>query len=248
MSDDVGIYYHRKAIDSIVYATKLADEGRHSEAVEHVRNARTWIGARVQDLQAQGLHKQARSYEEAAMRHVERVEGRLKNVAKAEREPTFKPTSPKRDKRYNYVPLHELHPEDQASAHNKFMGREMHSYHYPVDNAGRLAHAARWPAPPAATPAGYPELKPERQPVFEPAHPVGSAVDIHPAAGAPRGFGVVEHPSPYHPDKVAVRYGPAAHEVAHVESGHLRARSLAGRAKAASSEIRGKLKELKGAA
>jgi hypothetical protein len=229
-------FYHKKAIEGIVYASKLATEGRTEEAQKHLDSAKTFVMANVEHLRSKGEGKAADEYAIAANTHIERVveamkkpktftkaTPQLKGPAAEERAQynstgkrgDLKTKTPGRDSRYKYVPIHGLSPMDQTLAHSKFGGKDMHHYEYPVGDNGALVHANRSPLThsPRPSPESYKTLKPDYMP--------GAAVDIHPSSGMPQRFGIVRAPSPYHPGKIMVQHGPMQHQTVAVDPIHL---------------------------
>jgi hypothetical protein len=234
--------YHKKALDSIVYATKLANEGRSQEAEKHLQSARTFVQANADYIASLGEHKEAAEYTEAANQHIDRIQkilkkstpaGDLKKATPQLKGPAAEAFQAKmrgedapmqvgharRASEYSYKKFHELEPADQKLAHYKFGSRDMASHEYPTHpDTGKLAHAARVPLQMKTKVESYPEIS--AAPTLKP----GIGVDISSVAGVPHRFGVVEGPSIYQPSSVNVRVGPAAHQVHAIPTMHLKAR------------------------
>jgi hypothetical protein len=127
---------------------------------------------------------------------------------------------PKQDPRFHYKKIHELHPDDQLEAQNKYgkhVKENMGRFLYPVDKlSGRLAHAAVKPfegkTAPAAGPTSYgvKELKPE--------HTKGASVRIHAPNTPLHGkLGIMAGSHPEIPGKVGVQVGPSQAHIHYVE-------------------------------
>lgn len=127
---------------------------------------------------------------------------------------------PTKDARYNFKPIHELHPHDQHLAQQKFGGKDVGAYHYPTDKqTGRLVHAARMKAPtgsPKAQAHSYNELKPHSYQELPPHHTPGATVNIN-SPGHEHKFGIVRPSHPEMPGKIAVQVGPSEHHQVFLE-------------------------------
>jgi hypothetical protein len=153
----------------------------------------------------------------------EALEKRIPDTASREKQPINR--SPGRAKGYDYKPFHELSPEDQAAAHTKYQGVEMHQHLYPMEpSTGKLAHntrqrisgkvAAATPPQANARPgvlSGVARAPGETPPqasghLPKPEHTPGRTVWVNKPDHEHHGsFGMVMHPNPVMGEKVAVR-------------------------------------------
>lgn len=233
---------HELAISHIVDASRHASEGRHDESAYHIKAAETHAKMHHENLKAMGRGDEAKEYLSGISDHINRIQnlrGKIKKSEKCEEdhkklkkqcnscgymvkvikkaESPFslerrKSGKPKQDSRYDYKPIHELHPHDQQLAQQKFGGKDIGSHEYPVDKqTGRLVHGTRAPfggkAPQAAR-ANYKQIKPEHKP--------GTPVRItgHQLEGK---LGIVGASHPLMSGKIAVQIGPSEHHKVYVE-------------------------------
>jgi hypothetical protein len=247
--------FHRRAVENIVAADRMAKEGKIAMAKHHVAQARVWIDHNVVYLKGKGQNAEANTYASLAEEHLNRIEriaksedkGSLMKVStpqlkgsageafrrrmggELESKATVGKVTP--SSQYHYKKLHELSAEDQTLAHHKFGSKEMASHEYPTHlGTGRLVHSGRIPLrQPRAEASSYPVLHPE------PRVKAGMGVDIHPSSGLTHRFGIVEGPSVHNPGSMNVRVGHKSY--AHIKEEHLTPRKPKGRIEKALSAL-----------
>lgn len=216
------------------YMRVLKLQGKHQEAKDYIQGVehhgeriRTLLGRRMQKVEC--THDHSKLAKEVACtgcgymnksEAIEKADRPMTSASPARKEMNSKGaldtkmhlTKPKQDPRYNYKKIHELHPEDQQHAQNKYSNdvkQNQGRYLYPVDKqSGRLAHAAVAPYEGTHHPvASTNQLKPE--------HTKGASVRINSAGHEHHGkLGIMRGAHPDIPGKVGVQVGPhAAHTV-----------------------------------
>jgi hypothetical protein len=129
---------------------------------------------------------------------------------------SMKVGSPKKDTRYDYKDVADLHPHDQKLAQEKW-GSGTGSYQYPVDRStGRLAHATRVPTSktPQAGGKAFKELSEQHRP--------GATVRIQGHPTHEGKLGIVRGSHPEFPGKVAVQVGATEQHKIYVEPKQVR--------------------------
>lgn len=123
---------------------------------------------------------------------------------------------PRKDTRYNYKPAHELHPHDVTMAHEKFGGKDIGRYDYPVDKeTGRLVHGTRVPSQKTPQALGSVKDTPEH-------HRPGATVRIQGHQGHEGKLGIVRTSHPDYSGKIAVQIGPSEHHKVYVDPHQVR--------------------------
>lgn len=130
---------------------------------------------------------------------------------------------PKRDARYNYKTVTDLHPHDQKLAQEKW-GKGTGSYEYPVDRAtGRLVHASRVAT--TKTPQAHGKAMKE----LASQHRPGQSVRIQGHNTHEGRLGIVRGAHPEFPGKIAVQVGTSEHHKIYVDPHQVRLAKPSGR-------------------
>ena len=247
-------YFHKKAIDGIVLASKFAREGKKNRAADEIKNTRVFVGAQVQFLRDKGEVKAADEYRSAADEHINRVENALKDPSKpikksdaAEIEASFaKAETPQLKGKAAEARAAENRGEaagaKKVTATPKAEGYNYVPFHALTPSNQKAAHTKFGGADMhhyeyAVDVSGAlahtnrhlvgkaPRPTAEAyQSKSKPDFQVGTGVDIHSSSGLPHKFGIVRAPNPYFPGKVMVQHGPRLHETVAVDPAHLKER------------------------
>lgn len=116
----------------------------------------------------------------------------------------------KKDTRYDYKSVTELHPHDQSLAQEKW-GKGTGQYEYPVDKqSGRLVHSTR------VETSKTPQALGSRKELLQ-QHRPGQSVRIQGHQTHSGRLGIVRPSHPEFSDKIAVQVGPSDHHKIYVE-------------------------------